>query len=315
MKKLALLLDCCRNEKPDHPFWHYAFCGNERVFGVAAEDMECGYDSRGNSVPCILLRMQERLYQTGALKVEGIFRINPEITLEESIRDQLKRGIVPANVDCHCLAGLIKAWFRELPEAILDVLTPEQVADCQNEEDCIALLKLLPPMKASLLDWAVNLMTDVTQEKHMNMMNARNIAMVFAPNMTQVGDAMTALLHVVEVMKFLEMLILRNLRKRVEVAASDLQQADSLDFEVGPNILKDAEIPEGDSGGVVLLDGLERQSSGPIDNNLLMDFEYYNSNNPTVVVKKHSRRRRAKKGRVHQNGTDTDNGNVESWYT
>jgi hypothetical protein len=80
----------------------------------------------------------------------------------------------------------MQAWFRELPEAILDVLTPEQVADCQNEEDCIALLKLLPPMKASLLDWAVNLMTDVTQEKHMNMMNARNIAMVFAPNMTQV---------------------------------------------------------------------------------------------------------------------------------
>ncbi len=73
MKKLALLLDCCRNEKPDHPFWHYAFCGNERVFGVAAEDMECGYDSRGNSVPCILLRMQERLYQTGALKVCMVF--------------------------------------------------------------------------------------------------------------------------------------------------------------------------------------------------------------------------------------------------
>ncbi len=131
----------------------------------------------------------------------------------------------------------------------------------------------------------------------------------------QVGDAMTALLHVVEVMKFLEMLILRNLRKRVEVAASDLQQANSLDFEVGPHVLKDEEIPESDCGGVVLLDGLERQSSGPIDNNLLMDFEYYNSNNPTVVVKKHSRRRRAKKGRVHQNGTDTDNGNVESWYT
>ncbi len=77
MKKLALLFDCCRNEKPDHPFWHYAFCGNERVFGVAAEDMECGYDSRGNSVPCILLRMQERLYQTGALKVCMVFRKPP----------------------------------------------------------------------------------------------------------------------------------------------------------------------------------------------------------------------------------------------
>lgn len=30
-------------------------------------------------------------------------------------------------------------------------------------------------------------MADVAQEEHLNKMNARNIAMVFAPNMTQVN--------------------------------------------------------------------------------------------------------------------------------
>lgn len=58
---------------------------------------------------------------------------------------------------------------------------------CQSEEECSALVRLLPPTEAALLDWAVNLMADVAQEEHLNKMNARNIAMVFAPNMTQVN--------------------------------------------------------------------------------------------------------------------------------
>lgn len=46
---------------------------------------------------------------------------------------------------------------------------------------------LLPATEAALLNWAVNLMADVVQQEHLNKMNARNIAMVFAPNMTQVS--------------------------------------------------------------------------------------------------------------------------------
>lgn len=45
---------------------------------------------------------------------------------------------------------------------------------------------MLPPTEAALLDWALNLMADVVEHEHSNKMNARNIAMVFAPNMTQV---------------------------------------------------------------------------------------------------------------------------------
>lgn len=68
----------------------------------------------------------------------------------------------------------------------MDSLSPEQVMQCQSEEDCAALVRLLPPTEAVLLDWAINLMADVVQEEHVNKMNSRNIAMVFAPNMTQV---------------------------------------------------------------------------------------------------------------------------------
>ncbi|XXG62774.1 hypothetical protein AAC387_Pa05g1083 [Persea americana] len=153
------------------------------VFGVSTESMQCSYDSRGNSVPTILLLMQRCLYLQGGLQAEGIFRINAENSQEEYVRDQLNRGTVPDGIDVHCLAGLIKAWFRELPSGVLDSLTPEQ------------------------------------EEQH-NKMNAHNVATVFAPNMTQMADPLTALMYAVQVMNFLKTLIIKTLREREDAAVN-----------------------------------------------------------------------------------------------
>ncbi|TKY61219.1 Rho GTPase-activating protein 3 [Spatholobus suberectus] len=200
-----------------------------KVFGVSAKSMQCSYDERGNSVPTILLMMQKRLYSEGGLKAEGIFRINADNSQEEYVRDQLNRGLVPLGIDVHCLSGLIKAWFRELPTGVLDSLTPEQVMHCNTEEDCTNLMKLLPSTEAALLDWAINLMADVVEHEQFNKMNARNIAMVFAPNMTQMADPLTALIHAVQVMNFLKTLILTTLRERDESVAKTRQLSSLLD--------------------------------------------------------------------------------------
>jgi len=102
------------------------------------------------------------------------------------LREQLNKGIVPDDIDVHCLAGLIKAWFRELPSGVLDGLSPEQVLECNTEEESVELVKQLKPTESALLNWAIDLMSDVVAEEDYNKMDARNIAMVFAPNMTQV---------------------------------------------------------------------------------------------------------------------------------
>ncbi|KAG2330760.1 hypothetical protein Bca4012_019628 [Brassica carinata] len=184
------------------------------VFGVSAESMQCSYDEKGNSVPTILLLMQQRLYSQQGLKAEGIFRINPENSQEEHVRDQLNRGVVPENIDVHCLAALIKAWFRELPCGVLDGLSPEEVLNCNTEEESVELIKQLKPTESALLNWAVDLMADVVEKEEFNKMNARNIAMVFSPNMTQMTDPLTALMHAVQVMNLLKTLITRTLAER-----------------------------------------------------------------------------------------------------
>ncbi|KAL3839289.1 hypothetical protein ACJIZ3_023880 [Penstemon smallii] len=185
-----------------------------RVFGVSTESMQLSFDSRGNCVPTILLMMQRRLYSLGGLQSEGVFRINPENGQEEYLREQLNNGLIPDNIDVHCLAGLIKAWFRELPIGVLDCLSVEQVMQAQSEDVCAHLVSLLPPTEAALLDWAINLMADVAELEEFNKMSARNIAMVFAPNMTQMSDPLTALMYAVQVMNFLKTLIVRILKER-----------------------------------------------------------------------------------------------------
>lgn len=218
------------------------------VFGVSTESMQLSFDSRGNIVPTILLMMQRRLYAQGGLQAEGIFRINGDNGQEEQIREQLNRGEVPENIDVHSLAGLIKAWFRELPNGVLDSIEPEQVMQAQSEEECARLVRLLPPTEASLMNWAVNLMADVAQLENLNKMNARNIAMVFAPNMTQMADPLTALMYAVQVMNFLKTLIVKTLRERedVIVEAGPTSRFDHFDENNGPHCSFRATIDESD---------------------------------------------------------------------
>lgn len=83
--------------------------------------------------------------------------------------------------------GLSQAWFRELPTGVLDSLSTDHVMQAVSEDEYTQLVRQLPPIEAALLDWSINLMADVATMEHLNKMNARNIAMVFAPNMTQVS--------------------------------------------------------------------------------------------------------------------------------
>lgn len=58
---------------------------------------------------------------------------------------------------------------------------------CESDEDFVKVVRLLPQTEASLLNWAINLMADVIQFENVNKMNSRNLALVFAPNMSQVS--------------------------------------------------------------------------------------------------------------------------------
>ncbi|KAK1311931.1 hypothetical protein QJS10_CPA07g00645 [Acorus calamus] len=82
--------------------------------------------------------------------------------------------------------------------------SPEEVLNCNTEEHGTCTMAS-PNSEAALLNWAVDLMTDVVEEEEANKMNARNIAMVFAPNLIQMADPLTALMHAVQVILFVSL--------------------------------------------------------------------------------------------------------------
>lgn len=48
------------------------------------------------------------------MQAEGIFRITGDNSQMEYVREQLNRGVVPEEIDAHCLAGLIKVHLIPL---------------------------------------------------------------------------------------------------------------------------------------------------------------------------------------------------------
>jgi hypothetical protein len=68
------------------------------------------------------------------LQAEGIFRITAENSHEEHVRDQLNKGIVPVDIDVHCLAGLIKVWLSFYLNFLLDSFFCNFAVDIQSQE-------------------------------------------------------------------------------------------------------------------------------------------------------------------------------------
>ncbi|GJP70383.1 hypothetical protein CLOP_g1332 [Closterium sp. NIES-67] len=187
------------------------------VFGVRPESMQCAMDRHGNEVPTILLKLQARLYDLGGLSTEGVFRISGKMEHDQRVREQMSAGVVPVDMDVHSIAALIKSWFLELPTGLLDSVSPSRLARSPNTtESAVLLAASLPATERGLLDWAVNLMADVCAHAEENRMSERNMAVVFAPNMTQVSDPAVALQHVVRVMDWIRLLVERRVAERRE---------------------------------------------------------------------------------------------------
>ncbi|KAL5994443.1 hypothetical protein ACLOJK_024493 [Asimina triloba] len=126
----------------------------------------------------------------------------------------------------------------------------------------------------ALLNWAVESMADVVEEEEDNKMNARNIAMVFAPNMTRMVDPSIALMHVVQVMNLLKTLILKTLREREEAATggsspfssttSD-QQIDDFDNEEAEDMSCESREPTSDDDQVSYSHSNEENDHASLD--------------------------------------------------
>jgi len=134
-------------------------------------------------VPAVLVTMRNYLYDNGAISHEAIFRLPGDESEGLVIKDQLNRGTFCGCKDIHCVANLIKVWYRELPQQVLNVIPIESLLKFEDEKDCVAIFENMVQPNKSLLQWLLELIAEVAIHENSNKMSPKSLAIVLTPNL------------------------------------------------------------------------------------------------------------------------------------
>ncbi|XP_032525830.2 GTPase-activating protein CdGAPr isoform X2 [Danaus plexippus] len=161
----------------------------ERVFGCDLGEhlTNCGHD-----VPQVLVECSRAIEQRGA--VDGIYRLSGGAALTQRLRAAFDAGLAadlraPLQRDPHALASLLKMYFRELPNPLCTyqlydsfvsaVTAPEQLR-LKAVRDTVVKL---PPPHYRTLSYLMRHLRRVSLLSESTGMTARNMAIVWAPNL------------------------------------------------------------------------------------------------------------------------------------
>ncbi|KAM8915519.1 rho GTPase-activating protein 11A isoform 2-T2 [Spinachia spinachia] len=164
-----------------------------KVFGVSLENlpyynMECG------SVPSFLV--DSCMMLQAYVDTEGLFRKSGSVVRLKALRAKLDAGEECLSTALPCdVAGLVKQFFRELPEPVLPTELQEAFLKAQQlpgEEDrCAATMLLscvLPDRNLSVLRHFFDFLQNVSKRSAENKMDSSNLSVILAPNILHAGD-------------------------------------------------------------------------------------------------------------------------------
>eukprot|EP01118_Nematostelium_gracile_P017049 TRINITY_DN7171_c0_g2_i1.p1 TRINITY_DN7171_c0_g2~~TRINITY_DN7171_c0_g2_i1.p1 ORF type:complete len:406 (+),score=101.87 TRINITY_DN7171_c0_g2_i1:55-1218(+) len=161
-----------------------------RVFGAPLEEI---VQKDNTKVPIVVSKCIDYLNRQNALETEGIFRVSGPKTeieaLKKSYEDDKKPDLMKVD-DVHVITGVLKQFFRELPQPLLtyelydSFLKTHEIES--HEERARALrpiVQQLPTTNRETLHTLMNFTINVVKYEHKNKMTASNLATVLGPNL------------------------------------------------------------------------------------------------------------------------------------
>ncbi|XP_016414718.1 rho GTPase-activating protein 11A [Sinocyclocheilus rhinocerous] len=165
-----------------------------RVFGVALEGLPHCHVLDYGDVPCFIADVCTSLLEH--LDTEGLFRKSGSVVRVKSLRAKLDQGedclstALPLDV-----AGLLKQFFRELPEPVLTsdlhsafLKAQELPTDEERTSATVLLSCVLPDRNLNTLRYFFSFLKTVSQRCAENKMDSSNLSVIFAPNLFHCGD-------------------------------------------------------------------------------------------------------------------------------
>ncbi|XP_073683307.1 rho GTPase-activating protein 11A [Garra rufa] len=166
-----------------------------RVFGVALEGLPHCHVLDYGDVPCFIVDVCTSLMEH--LDTEGLFRKSGSVVRVKSLRTKLDQGedclstALPLDV-----AGLLKQFFRELPEPVLTTdlhsafLKAQELPTEEERTSATVLLScVLPDRNLNTLRYFFSFLKAVSQRCAENKMDSSNLSVIFAPNLFHCGDS------------------------------------------------------------------------------------------------------------------------------
>ncbi|MCJ8737067.1 hypothetical protein PDJAM_G00019600 [Pangasius djambal] len=165
-----------------------------KVFGVALESLPHCHVLDYGDLPCFLVDACSCLL--GHLDTEGLFRKSGAIVRVKALRVKLDQAeeclstALPSDI-----AGLLKQFFRELPEPLLatdlqsSFLKAQELPTSEERTSATLLLScVLTQENLNTLRYFCSFLKRVSQRSAVNKMDSSNLSVIFAPNLFHWGD-------------------------------------------------------------------------------------------------------------------------------
>ncbi|XP_074091142.1 rho GTPase-activating protein 11A [Macrotis lagotis] len=164
-----------------------------KIFGVPFSVLPQSFIPEYGNIPSFLVDACTSLEEH--VHIEGLFRKSGSVIRLKALKSKLDRGENCLSSAPPCdIAGLLKQFFRELPEPILPVDFHEALIKAQQletEEKITATVLLSCLMTDSIiyiLRYFFNFLRNVSLRAGENKMDSSNLAVIFAPNLLQSND-------------------------------------------------------------------------------------------------------------------------------
>ncbi|KAF7725144.1 hypothetical protein EC973_000396 [Apophysomyces ossiformis] len=166
---------------------------SKRIFAAPIEhalQVQAVFTSSGLRVPKIVHECFTEIMMKG-LEVEGLFRLSGSAVEINKLQNQFECGIPVdlASYDIHAVAGVVKKYFRSLPDAVIPdsyhysflKLVSELTSTEKVVSELACLIEKLPVTNYHLVRYIITLAGCIQQHVERNRMDAESLAIVFAP--------------------------------------------------------------------------------------------------------------------------------------
>ncbi|XP_076464464.1 uncharacterized protein LOC143296429 [Babylonia areolata] len=162
------------------------------IFGNFLSLVPSKYVSDCGFVPRFLVEAAELIEKHCG--VEGIFRKSGSISRQKELKQQIEEGQAVHSENIHDVTGLVKQFFRELPEPLFTCVFHDTFVRCYHldpskQVEAMLLLCLMLPMEhLSTLRFTMKLLSRLAAHCSQNKMDVGNLAVVLAPNIMHVNS-------------------------------------------------------------------------------------------------------------------------------